>query len=248
MKIDGKSVVIDANTYTAMLVDTNDLLVIVFGTVVPNAVAGFAKGCLFIKTDAGNGVKSLYENVGTTASCNFNLIGDISSAEIANLAISTAKLAELAVTTSKIADGAVTNGQIDAGLIKTVQIPLTAAQINGMYAAPVLVLAGIAGKAIFVDSVNFDLTGTATQFAAGGVANVQYAATVNGAGTTAHADIAAAVITGATALVKTHRIGKDLSSIATASIDGIGLYFSNKTGAFTTGTGTGVLTVRYHVV
>jgi hypothetical protein len=138
--------------------------------------------------------------------------------------------------------------EIDRGLIKTVSIPLTAAQINGMYAAPVLVLAGATGKAHIVDSVQFDLTGTATQFAAGGVANVQYDSTANGAGTTCHADIAAAVITGATALTKTHRISKDLSSIATASIDGKGLYFSNKTAAFTTGTGTAVLTVRYHTI
>jgi len=154
----------------------------------------------------------------------------------------------LSVTTAKLDNNAVTSAKVDQGMLKTVTIALTAAQINGMYATPVLVLAGVSGKAIYVSSVNFDLTGTATQFASGGVVNVQYDSTVNGAGTTAHADIAATVVTGATALVKTFRIAKDLSAIATASIDGKGLYISNKSGAFTTGTGTAVLTVRYFVI
>jgi hypothetical protein len=158
-----------------------------------------------------------YINIGSVASPSWNSVSDVAS------------------------------GDMDQGLIRSVSINLSAAQINGMYAAPVLVLAGIAGKAIIVDTVQLDLTGTATQFAGGGVANVQYDNTANGAGTTCHADIAAAVFTGATALVKTHRISKDLSAIATSAIDGKGLYFSNKTAAFTTGTGTAVLTVRYHV-
>lgn len=45
------------------------------GTSVPSAEAGFAKGCLFLKTDAGAGSSGVYENIGTTASCNFALIG-----------------------------------------------------------------------------------------------------------------------------------------------------------------------------
>lgn len=129
---------------------------------------------------------------------------------------------------------------------QSVSIALTAAQIIAMYTTPVMVLAAIPGKAIFVDSVSFDLTGTATQFTGGGVVNVQYDDTANGAGTACHADIAATVVTGATALVKTSRIGKDISAIATAAIDGIGLYISNKTAVFAAGTGTAVVTVKYH--
>lgn len=130
---------------------------------------------------------------------------------------------------------------------QSVTIALTAAQIIAMYTTPVLVLAGIAGKAIIVDSVSFDLTGTSTQFTGGGVVGVQYADTANGAGTLTHADIAASVVTGATALVKTHRIAVNLSAVATASIDAIGLYISNKTAVFADGTGTASVTVKYHV-
>ena len=57
------------------------------------------------------------------------------------------------------------------------QVSLTAAQINGMYAAPVVVVAAVPGKAIIVDSVEFDITRTATQFASGGTAAVQYDST-----------------------------------------------------------------------
>lgn len=139
-------------------------------------------------------------------------------------------------------------GTVSNIALQVITVPLTAAQIKGMYAAPVLIVPAIPGKAIYVDTVDFDLTGTATQFTGGGVVDVQYDSTANGAGTTVHADIAATVVTGATALVRTHRISKDLSAIATASITGKGLYISNKTAAFATGTGTAVVTVQYYTV
>jgi len=46
------------------------------GTTVPTTgTAGYAKGALFIKTDAAYGEKGLYENRGTADACDFNLIG-----------------------------------------------------------------------------------------------------------------------------------------------------------------------------
>ncbi|MCX6822222.1 MAG: hypothetical protein NTW30_05610 [Candidatus Aenigmarchaeota archaeon] len=157
-------------------------------------------------------------------------------------------------TPTQIADangilaGAVASSQLAPLVLQTTQVSLTAAQINGMYATPVVVVPAIANKYIYVASVNFDLTGTATQFANGGVVNVQYAATANGAGTKVHADIAATVVTGATALVHSFRIPLVLSAVADATLKGIGLYISNQTGAFDTGTGTAVVTVRYYVI
>lgn len=142
----------------------------------------------------------------------------------------------------------VTSSEVDTLVQKTVQVSLTAAQIIGMAAAPVVVIPAVTGKAIILDDMVFDLTGTATQFTSGGVVNLQYKATATGAGTTLHADIAATVVTGATARTITQRIAKDLTSTATADITGIGVYISNKTGAFATGTGTAVVTARYHLV
>lgn len=159
-----------------------------------------------------------YSNVGTVASPSWNSLNDVVSDDI------------------------------DPTLIKYVTVNLTAAQINGMAAAPVVIIPAVTGKAIILDDMVFDLTGTATQFANGGVVNLQYKETATGAGTTLHADIAAAVVTGATARTITQRIAKDLSSTATADITGQGVYISNKTAAFITGTGTAKVIVRYHLI
>lgn len=132
--------------------------------------------------------------------------------------------------------------------IHTKVVSLTAAQILGMYAAPVEVIPAISGKSIYLLGFNFDLTGTATQFANGGVVNLQYKNTANGAGTTLHADIAATVVTGATGLVHTYRIPSVQSAVATADIVGQGVFISNKTAAFITGTGTATLNVRYYAI
>ena len=51
------------------------------GTTVPTGT-GYAKGCLFVKTDAASGTKALYENQGTNTVASFNLVGDIGDAEI----------------------------------------------------------------------------------------------------------------------------------------------------------------------
>lgn len=140
------------------------------------------------------------------------------------------------------------DGSLPANTVQYIEVALTAAQINALYTTSIAIIPAVTGKAIILDSFVFDLTATATQFAGGGVVNLQYADTANGAGTTLHADIAATVVTGATARVLTHRIPKDLSSIATASINGIGVYIGAKTAVFTTGTGTAICKVSYHVV
>lgn len=158
----------------------------------------------------------------------------------------------------KVKNGAVEKTVISqAGLLNKDSLPveavlykevnLTAAQIIALYTTSVEIIPAVAGKIIVLDSFIFDLTGTATQFTGGGVVNLQYANTANGAGTTLHADIAATVVTGATGRVITQRIPKDLSAIATASITGIGVFIGAKTAVFAAGTGTAVCKVTYHI-
>lgn len=77
----------------SVILKVGSLIYIASGTTVPDAYEGFAKGALFIKTDAADGTKGLYENQGTTSDCDFNKIGDITAAEIADGAITLAKLA-----------------------------------------------------------------------------------------------------------------------------------------------------------
>jgi hypothetical protein len=117
-----------------------------------------------------------------------------------------------------------------------------------LYSVGKEIIPAVTGKIIVLEDFVFDLTGTATQFASGGVVNLQYDSTVHGAGTTLHADIAAAVVTGATARVITERIPKDLSAIATAGITSLPVWIGAKTADFTTGTGTASVKVKYHLV
>ena len=132
--------------------------------------------------------------------------------------------------------------------IMSITVPMTAAQIISNYTTSLLAIPAYPGKAIILDNAVFDLTGTATQFTGGGVVNLQYKNTANGAGTTLHADIAAAVVTGATARVITNRIPKDLSAVATADITGVGVYIGTKTAVFAAGTGTASWKIKYHLV
>jgi hypothetical protein len=132
--------------------------------------------------------------------------------------------------------------------LRTKTVALTAAQLIAMYAAPVEIVPAVGGKAIIVDSVDFVITRTATAFTGGGVVAVQYDATANGAGTATTATIAATVVTGAAGVTYTARIPVVLSDVATAAINGIGLYISNATAAFAAGTGTASVVVRYHLV
>lgn len=135
------------------------------------------------------------------------------------------------------------------GLPQTVEVPLTAAEIIAMYTTPKLVVPAVSNKAIVVDSVEFIMQGTATQFTGGGVVSVQYANTANGGGTSVQAStLAASVVTGATATTYSTRGPATLSAVALASIQGIGLYISNATAVFATGTGTAIVRVTYRTI
>lgn len=135
----------------------------------------------------------------------------------------------------------------DSGSITKV-VNVTAAEIISNFTTSKEIIPAVAGKAIILDSVEFDLTGTATQFTGGGVMNLQYKSTANGAGTTLHADVAASVITGATGRVITSRIPKDLSDTATADITSVGVYLGTKTQVFAAGTGTMKIIAKFHLV
>jgi hypothetical protein len=135
----------------------------------------------------------------------------------------------------------------DSGSITKV-VNVTAAEIISNFTTSKEIIPAVAGKAIILDSVEFDLTGTATQFTGGGVMILQYKSTANGAGTTLHADVAASVITGATGRVITSRIPKDLSDTATADITSVGVYLGTKTQVFAAGTGTMKIIAKFHLV
>lgn len=129
----------------------------------------------------------------------------------------------------------------------TAQIAVTAAEWNGMYAAPIaLIAAPGADKMIIVDKLSLAMTYGTTQYAAGGAILAQYAATINGAGVPATATIAAATVNALVASTVLNAIGP--ASIVYAAAVNQGLYLSNQTAAFTTGDSDFVVTVSYHVI
>lgn len=74
----GTSESVGGTTVTVYMRDENDRPLLCSGTTVPtDAGSGYAKGCIFIKTDASSGVEGIYVNRGTTSSCLFKVAGDV---------------------------------------------------------------------------------------------------------------------------------------------------------------------------
>ncbi len=170
------------------------------------------------------------------------------SAFAATGTVGTGNIQNLAVTTGKIADAAVTSAKVSPLLVQYATVPITAAEFNGMYAAPKLLLAaGGANTLLSLNQIVLEATYGAAQFAAGGAVAVQYDATVHGAGPLASSAIAAASFTG---IAANSVVGADASlAVATkAATVNKGLYLSNLTAAFTTGDSTFVAHIWYSVL
>jgi hypothetical protein len=173
--------------------------------------------------------------------------GQIGTAEIANQAVTAAKIANNTITDAQVADNGLASISIAKNVAQYVKVPMTAAQFNGMYAAPfVLVAAAGANTIINVEDVLVEVIYGTAQFAAGGVIAAQYDSTVHGAGTLASATIAAATAQGWAA---NHAVKVDgaLADSATTTTVNKGIYLSNQTGAFTTGDSTFNIHVKYTV-
>ena len=120
---------------------------------------------------------------------------------------------------------------------------LTAAQINGMYGAPVVLLAAPgADRVLILESVILvPADALTTDYAAGGAVHIQYNATINGGGLIASGTVAAGEFTSdaETTMSLFHPLttsGND--AVAGTKVENEGLYLSNATQAFTTGTMT----------
>lgn len=175
-------------------------------------------------------------------------VGSVGTTNLASQAVTAAKIANNTITASQIAANGVTSAALSLDTIQYVKVPITAAQWNGMYAAPfVLIAAPGAGKMIVVDSCVLVMTFVAAQYAAGGAVALQYDTTVHGAGTLASATLAAATVNGYAASSNVG-IAPALGSSAITTVQNKGLYISNQTGAFTTGDGTWNAHLAYRIV
>lgn len=154
-----------------------------------------------------------------------------------------------AITGSKIANNAVDYAQLALDVAATATVNLTAAQINGMYATPVQLLAAPgSGKLILIDSILWDIAFVSAQYAAGGAIQAQYGNTIHGAGSPASASIAAATLNGVAASGYIANGSGAATLNAPATVKNTAVYLSNATAAFTTGDSTVTLYVKYRVV
>lgn len=186
-------------------------------------------------------------NGGTVTTASFTTIGAVGTANLVNLAVTTAKIDNLAVTTGKIADAAVTSAKLALTTIQYATVAITAAQFNGMYAAPKLLIANAgANTMIILDRVELMMTYVSANYAAGGVAAVQYDSTANGAGVIASTTLAAATFQAAVSTGFNFNAGVVAQTFSTCVNKG--LYLSNITGAFTTGDSTFIAHVWYKVI
>lgn len=141
---------------------------------------------------------------------------------------------------------------IDSGLpaVKGLQyaaVAISAAEFNGMYAAPkLLVAAGGANTLIVLDKVDLLMTYVSANYAAGGVAAVQYDSTANGAGVIASTTLSAATFQAAASTGFMFNTGVVPQTFSTCVNKG--LYLSNITGAFTTGDSTFVAHIWYKII
>jgi hypothetical protein len=155
----GANVKIGAETVAVLARDGAGKILICSGLVKPtNAGAGYAAGCIFIKTDTGD----LYFNTGTSASCTFDLQGVVGAGTVtlAMLAagIAPSHIAVYGEAAHAGADGASTLDVANAGFLET-DIPMVNMRVNASSRA-ILKVTMSAGHMLITWSGNVALTDT----------------------------------------------------------------------------------------
>ncbi len=150
-----------------------------------------------------------------------------------------------------------TNGlMVDSGynvdnILLYASVAITAAQFNGMYAAPKLLIAAPgANKQIVVDRMELVMTYVSAAYAAGGIVFAQYDSTANGAGVKAtNTEAAADFFAAASSVFPFNGVAGDTVGVLpfTTTVNK-GLYLSNATQAFTTGDSTWVAKIHYRII
>lgn len=146
-----------------------------------------------------------------------------------------------------VAGSVVDSGFGSINLLQYAKVAITAAQFNGMYAAPKLLLANPgANKLIVVHKLDLVMTFVSANYAAGGIVAAQYDSTVNGAGVLATNSEAAADFFAAASTTFQFTPSIVLAPFTTSVNKGI--YLSNQTQAFTTGDSTWEAHLFYSII
>lgn len=131
---------------------------------------------------------------------------------------------------------------LDLDSIKITTVNLSADNIKGLYTTPITLVPAITGYTIVVDEIALKMTTTATQFADGGNLEFRY---TDASGDKVTADIADSVVTAAVGT--SYTIVKGIEASVTGVVSSP-IIITNATKAFATGTGTGVVTIRWHYI
>lgn len=179
----------------------------------------------------------------------FAALGQISTAQIENDAVTADKLAANAVTTAKILNNNVTSAKLAPEVLKHARVSMTAAQWNGMFAAPFeLVPAQGADTLIVLRNFRINLDYGGTAFEDGGAISIQYDDTAEAGGVLATATYAAGTFIGHTADTS-FSMAPVLTALAHSGVLNEGLYLSNATQAFAAGAGSELeIDIWYSVV
>jgi len=141
----------------------------------------------------------------------------------------------------------VLSSMISPLVLKYVAVPITAAEFNGMYGAPkLLVAAGGANTLLVLEQLQLAMTYNSAAYASGGVAAVQYDSTVHGAGTIASTTLAAATFQATASTTFTFNAG--VVPLPFSTTVNKGLYLSNISGAFDTGDSDMVAHCWYRII
>jgi hypothetical protein len=194
----------------------------------------------------------------------FAATGTVNTANIVNNAVTYAKFQQVAASSLvgnptgglanaeeiTLGNGLAFSGTtlvVPATNLNYVAVPVSAAEFNGMYAAPKLLLAAAgANTLIVIDQMVLAMTFVSADYAAGGVVAAQYDSTVHGAGVLATATEAAADFFAAASTSFRFAGSTAIAPFSTSVNKGI--YLSNATGAFTTGDSTFVAHLWYRVI
>lgn len=194
----------------------------------------------------------------------FAASGSVDTANIVDNAVTFAKMQEIATHTllgnptggtTEVSEVTLGNGlefssttlRVPLNTLQYTTVAITAAEFNGMYAAPkLLVAAGGANTLLVLDKVDLLMTYVSANYAAGGVVAVQYDSTANGAGVIASTTLSAATFQAAASTGFMFNTGVVPQTFSTCVNKG--LYLSNITGAFTTGDSTFVAHIWYKLI
>lgn len=202
----------------------------------------------WFKYDSAN--ETFVANPAAGGLSNSLLNGRVFVGNVSNVATGVAMSGDVTITNAGVtAIGAnkVLSSMISPLIRKYVAVPITAAAFNGMYATPIqLVAAGGANTLLVLDQLQLVMTYGSANYAAGGVAAVQYDSTANGAGVIASTTLAAATFQAAASTTFTMNAG--VVALPFTTTVNKGLYLSNITAAFTTGDSDMVANIWYRVI